>query len=99
MTIKTVLTALPLIFAGWIGTMAAIMVVSDAAPAAVVFLPSQNLLADLPEGTSIISVNSVSVTLKNEMPGFGAALYKAGAYLVLPAGLTGCLPLPGKSQG
>lgn len=94
MTIRPVLMAIPLVAIGWIAVMAGVMRFSDAAPAAVVFLPGSDFLTNLPVGTAILSANSVSLTLTSDMQGFGAALYRAGALLVLPAGLTGCLPLP-----
>jgi len=74
--------------------MAVVMLVSDAAPAAVVLFPSSDFLSNVPEGTAVISRSAISLTVKGEAAGFGPALYKAGAVLVLPAGLTGCLPLP-----
>ncbi|MCO6384495.1 MAG: hypothetical protein JXQ91_08755 [Vannielia sp.] len=75
--------------------MALVMRFSDAAPAAVVLLPGPGFLAALPGDAAIVSQNRVSLTLKSKQPDFAARLYRAGALLVLPAGLTGCLPLPG----
>ena len=37
---------------------------------------------------------STSVTLTAERPGLARALYRQGAWVVLPAGLRGCLPMP-----
>lgn len=88
--------ALPLIFIGWITVMALVMWFSDAAPAAVVMLPNAEFIANLPDGVAILAENAISMTLSSDLPGFGATLYHAGALLVLPAGLTGCLPLPGQ---
>ena len=92
MIIRRMLWLVPLLLGAWIGIMALVMRFSDAAPAAVVIWPSSTLMAKLPDGTAIITGNAVSVTLKSDQAGFGAALYAAGARLVLPAGLTGCLP-------
>ncbi|MGJ8627999.1 MAG: hypothetical protein ACSHXB_13655 [Sulfitobacter sp.] len=78
---------------GWIAVLAGVMVVTDVAPAALVMFPGTAFLNDLPEGVAILSQNAVSVTLISEMDGFGAALYRAGAIVVLPAGLLGCAPL------
>jgi hypothetical protein len=69
------------------------MFLSDAAPAALVMFPDVAFLNDLPGGVAILSQNVVSVTLVSEMSGFGRALYQAGAFVVLPAGLLGCVPL------
>lgn len=93
MTTRRLFIALPLVLAGWIGVMAAVMLVSDAAPAAVVVLPSRDFLARMPEG-AVIARGRFTLTVRSETPGLGRALYRAGATLVLPAGLTGCLPLP-----
>ncbi|WP_226780151.1 hypothetical protein [Oceaniglobus trochenteri] len=101
MITRRLLIALPLLFAGWIAVMASVMLFSDAAPAAVVILPPDGFAARLPDGTGIIAAGPLHLTLKNDTPRFARALYAAGARLVLPAGLTGCLPLPrpGKPAG
>lgn len=98
MTIKRLLLGLPLVFVAWITIMALVMRFSDAAPAAVVLFPSPEFMAALPKDVAIIAENSATISLSSDMPGFGAALYRAGALLVLPAGLTGCLPLPGQKR-
>ena len=85
--------ALPIVAVLWVGLMAMVMRISDAAPAAVVPFPSAALLRDLPGDAALLGLSSVAVTLPNR-PGLTAELYAAGAWLVLPAGLTGCLPLP-----
>jgi hypothetical protein len=94
MTISRIVWAVPLVLAGWIAVLAGVMALSDAAPGAVVVWPSQNLIANLPGGVAILGHSAVSLTLASDAPGLGRALYGAGAWLVLPAGLTGCLPLP-----
>lgn len=88
--ILLVVSAVPV---AWLGLLAGVMAVSDAAPAALVPLPSDRFLADLPATISIVSRGPVSVTLASDSPGLAAALYAAGARLVLPAGLPGCAPL------
>ena len=65
--------------------------VSGAAPAALLILPTEGMIKALPPGISIVSTGPYSVTLRGGA-GIVAALYAAGAPLVLPAGLTGCLP-------
>lgn len=94
MTIKSIALTLPFVLVAWVAVMAAVMYLSDAAPAAVVILPDAGFVKRLPDGIAILSATDVSLTLKSDVPGFGAALYALGAKLVLPAGLTGCLPLP-----
>jgi hypothetical protein len=89
--------ALALALAGWIGTMAVVMVLTDAAPAAVVLFPADGFLARAPEA-AVLGCGPFWLVLEAGKPGFGRALYRAGALLVLPAGLTGCLPLPARSS-
>ena len=78
---------------GWIAVLAAVMVLSDDAPAAVVLFPDASFLEALPKGIAITGRTAFSVTLSSEAPHFARALYAAGALLVLPAGLLGCAPL------
>lgn len=94
MIIRQIALGLPVLVAGWIAVMAAVMLLSDAAPAAVVIAPPAGFIARLPEGTGIMAAGPLHLTLKNDAPGLARALYGAGAWLVLPAGLAGCLPLP-----
>ena len=91
MIIKRLLIALPIVGLGWIGILAGVMWVTGEAPAALVILPPAGLMEDLPAGTAVVSVGPYSVTLRGG-DNLVAALYRAGAKLVLPAGLTGCLP-------
>lgn len=91
MTIKRLAWALPLLFVAWLAILALVMRLTGDAPAALVLFPPATLLANLPQGAGITAIGPVSVTIKGG-PGLVAALYKAGAPLVLPAGLTGCLP-------
>ncbi len=98
MTIKSGLIALPLMFLGWLCTLIIVGLMSDAAPASVVMFPTQVFLQTLPEDSAILSANRFSVTLTSERAGFSRALYQHGAWLVLPAGLPGCLPLPETAQ-
>jgi hypothetical protein len=87
------LVALPVVLAGWIGTLALVMRLGGDAPAALVLFPPEGLVGTLPEGVAVVSSGPVSVTLRGDGgTGLVAALYRLGAPLVLPAGLTGCLP-------
>ena len=92
MITKVILTALGVTL-GWGAVLAGVMLVSDAAPAALVMFPGRAFLNDLPAGTAILSQSPVSITLISAAPGFAASLYRAGALVVLPAGLLGCAPL------
>lgn len=88
------LAALPLVLIGWIGTLALVMRLGGVAPAALVMFPPEGFIRQLPDGVSVVSAGPVSVTLRGG-EGLVAALYSLGAPLVLPAGLTGCLPQTG----
>lgn len=96
MTIRPMrwLNALPLVALGWIGTLALVMRLGGDAPAALVLMPPDGLIRALPDGVSVVSNGPVSVTLRGG-ENLVATLYALGAPLVLPAGLTGCLPQSG----
>ncbi|MCR8724957.1 hypothetical protein [Frigidibacter sp. ROC022] len=96
--IRRLLLALPLVLLGWIGVMAGVMLVSDAAPGAVVLFPSPHLLERMPDA-AVLGRGRFWIALQSPQEDFGRALYGAGALLVLPAGLTGCLPLPAGAGG
>ncbi len=88
------LIALPLVALGWIGTLALVMRLGGEAPAALVILPPEGLIRSLPQGVSVVSAGPVSVTLRGGAD-LVTTLYALGAPLVLPAGLSGCLPQTG----
>ena len=90
--------ALPLLLLGWIGTLALVMRLGGDAPAALVMFPPEGLVRQLPVGVAVVSAGPVSLTLRGG-DGLVAALYSLGAPLVLPAGLTGCLPQTGPQFG
>ena len=90
MTIRQALLSLPLIIAGWIGTLAAVLWMGGTAPAAMVILPRADLLSRLPDGISVVDTGRFSITLRGDAA-LVTALYIAGARLVLPAELTNCL--------
>lgn len=75
---------------GWLAVLALAMRVSDAAPAALVPVPSQAFLDALPAEAAILDIGPRAVTFANR-PGLTGDLYKAGAHLVLPAGRKGCV--------
>lgn len=69
------------------------MALTDAAPGAWVIMPSAALMQNLPEDAPVTNANALAVEIKSA-PGRTMDLYAAGAWLVLPAGLTGCLLPP-----
>lgn len=91
-TTKRVVLAIPIVLMAWIAIMTGVMRFSDTAPAAVVPFPGKALLAALPDDTGILGLIRFGLTVANR-PGMARDLYANGAWLVLPAGLTGCLPL------
>lgn len=94
MTIRRLALSLAGMFAGWLSVLAVVALLSDAAPAHVVVFPRADLLARLEADTVLLAAGRFSITLASEQPGLARRLYRAGALLVLPAGLPGCLPLP-----
>lgn len=94
MTIKAVLIGLAGMVAGWVAVLVLVGLLSDAAPAQVVILPSAHLIENLPPDVAIMDSARFSVTLESDDPALARRLYASGARLVLPAGLPGCLPLP-----
>lgn len=89
---KRWLLAVPLVVTGWLAVLATVMRLGGDAPAALVMLPPEGFIATLPDGMAIVSRGPFSVTVRAATPGLVATLYALGAPLVLPAGLTGCLP-------
>ncbi len=94
MTIRYVAAAVFLLMSGWIAVLAGVAMLSDRAPAALVMFPSEGFFARLPADAAIVSATSMSVTLAANTPDFVRTLYQSGAWLVLPAGLSGCGPSP-----
>jgi hypothetical protein len=79
------------LLAGWLATLAAVMLLSDAAPAALVLVPSADFVSALPADVAILSRGPFWITLTAEED-LAARLYASGAWLVLPSGLSGCAP-------
>ncbi len=83
-----------MLLAGWLTVLALVMVISDAAPGAIVLFPTKDFAQNLPEGTGIVSQGPFWIGIRSDAENLGLSLYRAGGRLVLPAGLPGCLPLP-----
>ena len=94
MTIRArhLLLGLPLLLLGWIAILALVLRLGGPAPAALVVLPTEGFLQALPPGVSVTSRNALGLTVRGG-PDLVAALYAAGAPLVLPAGLASCVGL------
>jgi hypothetical protein len=93
MTTRRVLLALALLLVGWVAVLALTMRLGAPAPAALVVLPPEGFLGRLPPSVALADQGPFGVTLRSDRPGLVAALYAGGAWLVLPAGLAGCLGL------
>ena len=93
MTISRWAGALALVACGWLATLALVMLLTDAAPGAIAVLPGPRFVAGLPEGAGIVGGGPFWTAVRSDAPGLGLSLYRAGALLVLPAGLPGCFPL------
>jgi hypothetical protein len=97
MTIKTWAFALMAVVTGWLATLMLVMALTDAAPGAIVLFPASDFTTRLAESAAIVGVGPFWIAIKSDAPGLGLALYRSGGRIVLPAGLPGCLPLPGAS--
>lgn len=58
------------------------------------FFPTNTLMSNLPTDTAVTGGSAISVTLSSTKPHVTRKLYAAGAWFVLPAGLTCCLKPP-----
>ncbi len=65
---------------------------TSAAPAARVMFPSAALIQALDADMRILEHDSYSITIASELPDLSRTLYRRGARIILPAGLTGCVP-------
>lgn len=99
MTIRTWAAALGCVLAGWVAVQALVMRFSDAAPGAIVIAPGAGFTANLPADIAIVGTGKRWIAVRSDRVGMGKTLYGAGALLVLPAGLPGCLPLPESPGG
>lgn len=81
------------VFAAWVALLAAVMLGPDAAPAALVPAAFPGFAEALPDHVSIVEQTALGTVLAGEGPDLVWALYRAGAVVVLPAGLAGCAPL------
>ena len=85
--------ARPMWASGRFAVLALVLRLGAPAPAALVVLPPEGFWTRLPSSVAVTGQGSLGVTVRSEEPGLVPALYAAGAWLVLPAGLAGCLGL------
>ena len=93
MTIKGWISSTGAVLVGWLGLQLLVMYFTDAAPGAVVLFPSTDFVYQLPIDVAVVGVGTHWIALKSDAPNLGKSLYRAGGWVVLPAGLSGCLPL------
>lgn len=93
MTFKTWGISITAVVIGWFCLQLSVMYLTDAAPGAVALFPSNDFIARLPKDMAIVGAGSNWITVWSDRPNLGQNLYAAGALMVLPAGLPGCLPL------
>ncbi len=84
--------ALPVLATAWVGLLALVLRLGAPAPAAIVLLPPDGFWRSLPPDVAITSRGALGLVAEGG-PDLVGALYQAGAWLVLPAGLGGCLGL------
>lgn len=75
---------------GWLALMLGAMFIPGAAPAALVIAPSARLLERLPDAV-LVDSGRHTLTISNART---LDIYRAGAWLVLPAGLPLCVAPP-----
>ncbi|MGB7317359.1 MAG: hypothetical protein WBC85_05260 [Planktotalea sp.] len=93
MTIRTWIVSVAAVVAGWLALQVSVMYFTDAAPGAVALFPASDFTTHLPADMAIVGGGAHWIAIKSDTPNLGKSLYAAGALLVLPAGLPGCLPL------
>ncbi len=86
--------------AGWFGTMAGVMLFTDIAPAAVAIVPDVKSLGTISPDIKFVRSGRHVLVVSSARPGPGYVkqLYRAGAWLVLPALRSGCLDLTAVSR-
>lgn len=98
MTTRGLLTATFLALMSWFLLLVGVMWWTSAAPAARVLFPSAELIGALDHDIRILDHDAYSITLASNTPDLSAVLYRDGARLILPAGLTGCLSWIGQKS-
>ena len=84
------LAALALVLLAWLAVLAGVMrLAPQEAPAALAILAPGQKLAMVPPGAVLVGQTAFGPVLRGPK-GLVQDLYAAGAWLVLPAGLTGC---------
>lgn len=93
MTTSSWIASVVVVLSGWISLQLGVMYFTNAAPGAMALFPKEEFLSRLPVDASIVDIGGFWVTIASEEPALGKRLYAAGALIVLPAGLLGCVPI------
>ena len=93
MTIRTWAFSIATVLVGWFRIQLSVMYFTDAAPGAVALCPSHDFVSRLLTDVVIVGAGSTWMAVWSDQSNLGKNLYAAGALIVLPAGLPGCLPL------
>ena len=94
MTIRSWISSVVVVLIGWISLQLGVMYFTDVAPGAMALFPNEGFISRLPANAGIVEFGDFWITVASDEPALGEKLYAAGALIVLPAGLLGCLPLP-----
>ena len=94
MTIRSWIASVVVVLIGWISLQLGVMYFTDVAPGAMALFPDEEFISLLPANAGIVDIGDFWITVVSDDPALGEKLYAAGALIVLPAGLLGCLPLP-----
>ena len=94
MTIRSWISSVVVVLIGWISLQLGVMYFTDVAPGAMALFPNEGFISRLPANAGIVEFGDFWITVASDEPALGKKLYAAGALIVLPAGLLGCLPLP-----
>lgn len=93
MTIRSWVFSFALVILGWFALQIVVMLFTDAAPGAIALFPASDFIARLPDDVSVVGTSANWISVRSDAADLGSNLYSAGALIVLPAGLPGCLPL------
>ena len=93
MTIRSWIISVAMVLVSWISLQLGVMYFTDSAPGAVALFPSDDFISRLPEDAAVVDIGNNWIAVSFDGANLGRKLYGAGAWIVLPAGLPGCLPL------
>lgn len=90
--IRRGLVAIVALVAAWLVLLAVVLRLGGPAPAVFVPFPPADLIARLDGDVAVTGRSPVSYTLQSGRADLVSHVYRAGAWIVLPAGLEACIP-------